>query len=84
MDTVIELQTDKDGQHLTLPPEFRLDADKATVRRDPVTGDLVLSVRPPKEKKSWEEVFKLLDEADFPKDFMADRGQDIPETREWT
>jgi antitoxin VapB len=34
------------SQAVRLPGEFRLEADEVFTRRDPVTGDIVLSRRP--------------------------------------
>ena len=40
--------------------------------------DLILSEKP----DTWEDIFKALDEAGLPEDFMADRGQAPPPIRE--
>jgi antitoxin VapB len=48
------------------------------VRRDPQTGDLILSQSP----SNWSDIFAALDEADFPTEFMADRPQGVSEDRE--
>ena len=77
--TTAKVYTDSEGQHLTLPPHFHLDAEEVYLRRDPGTGDLIVARKP-----TWEEVLLLLKEADFPEDFLADRGSDIPEKRDWT
>jgi antitoxin VapB len=66
------------SQHVTIPAEFRFKTDEVTVRRDPETGDLVLSAAP----KSWTEVYAALDAAGFPDDFMRDRDQGTAEVRE--
>lgn len=66
------------SQHVTIPAEFRFDSDEVYVRRDPDTGDLILSPRP----KNWTEVFAALDAAGFPNDFLEERAQGTPEIRE--
>lgn len=66
------------SQHVTIPAEFRFTTNEVYVRRDPETGDLILSPGP----KDWNDIFALLDEAGFPKNFMKDRDQGTPEVRE--
>lgn len=66
------------SQHVTIPAEFRFATNEVYVRRDPRSGDLILSSAP----KDWKAVFEALDAAGFPDDFMEDRNQGIPETRE--
>lgn len=66
------------SQHVTIPAEFRFKTDEVTVRRDPKTGDLILSPAP----KSLAEVYAALDAAGFPDDFMRDREQGTAEVRE--
>ncbi len=66
------------SQAVRIPAEYRFETDEVYIRRDPQTGDLVLSQVP----GSWNEVFAALDQAEFPRDFMADRQQGVPEKRE--
>lgn len=66
------------SQHVTIPAEFRFATDEVYVRRDPDSGDLILSPAP----KNWTEVFAALDAAGFPEDFMEDRAQGVTEKRE--
>jgi antitoxin VapB len=66
------------SQHVTIPAEYRFAGDEVYVRRDPQSGDLILSQAP----GSWDEIFAALDNAGFPDDFMADRVQGEPEVRE--
>ncbi|HEV2464676.1 MAG TPA: hypothetical protein VGT04_12805 [Acidobacteriaceae bacterium] len=58
------------SQHVTIPAEFRFATREVYVRRDPKTGDLILSPAP----KSWEEIFAAMDEVGFD-DFLAERDQ---------
>jgi antitoxin VapB len=48
------------------------------VRRDPATGDVILSRRP----ESWDDFFVLLKTVDVPEDFLSDRGDAPPQKRE--
>lgn len=66
------------SQAVRIPAEFRFRADEVYIRRDPQTGDLVLSQVP----SSWDEIFAAIDEAKFPREFMADRQQGVQEERE--
>jgi antitoxin VapB len=53
-----------------LPAEFRFEGTEVSIRRDPATGDVILSPRP----ESWKPFFHLADQADLPGDFLFDRG----------
>lgn len=66
------------SQHVTIPAEYRFSGDEVYIRRDPQTGDLILSQAP----MGWEEVFAALDSADFPSDFLDDRAQGSHSDRE--
>jgi len=63
------------SQAVRIPLEYRFDTDEVLIRRDPATGDVILSSPTKKEKKSWAEIFAALDAAGFGDDFMADRNQ---------
>jgi antitoxin VapB len=65
-------------QHVIIPAEYRFSADEVYVRRDPRSGDLILSQSP----GGWRAFFDALDEDKFPDDFLMDRAQGINENRE--
>jgi antitoxin VapB len=65
------------SQAVRLPTEFRFAEKEVYVRRDPVSGDVILSRRP----GGWEEFFQLVKRLDVPQDFMADRGDAPPQVR---
>ena len=65
------------SQAVRLPKEFRFQGSEVFIRRDPQTGDVVLSPKP----ASWEEFFELADRTKLPADFMADRDNDPAEER---
>lgn len=67
------------SQAVRIPADYRLSTDEVYVRRDEQSGDLILSQHPPTD---WDRVFKIIDEARFPDDFLADRDQGTSETRE--
>jgi antitoxin VapB len=73
------------SQAVRLPAEFRFQGDEVAIRRDPVTGEVILS---PLNKSfaDWlEEHERLL--AKIPQeeldDFMADRDQGEDVERDW-
>jgi antitoxin VapB len=68
------------SQAVRLPAEFRFDVPEVYVRRDPRTGDVVLSSRP---AKSWSDFFELRDKdpSVVPDDFLADRSA-VPQERD--
>jgi antitoxin VapB len=59
------------SQAVRLPAEFRFDCSEVYVRREPETGDIILSRKP----DSWDDFFALLDDLEIPSDFMIDRKQ---------
>ena len=66
------------SQAVRLPAEFRFEGSEVFIRRDPQTGDVILSRRP----DSWQRFFALAREADVPEDFLSDRGDQKPQKRE--
>ena len=66
------------SQHVTIPAEYRFTAEEVFVRRDPASGDLILSQSP----GSWQDFFAAVDLNPFPGDFLSDRSQGTTETRE--
>jgi antitoxin VapB len=67
------------SQAVRIPAQFRFKTDEVYVRRDPQSGDLILSESP---TKTWKEIFTALDEAGFPDDFLADRDTRPPQKRD--
>jgi antitoxin VapB len=68
------------SQAVRIPAEFRFKTDEVYLRRDPQSGDLILSERP---TKTWKEIFAALDEAGVPDDFLADRDTRPPQKRDF-
>ena len=65
------------SQAVRLPVEFRFAEKEVYIRRDPISGDVVLSRRP----GGWEEFFQLVATLDIPPDFMTDRRDTPPQVR---
>jgi antitoxin VapB len=57
------------SQAVRLPAEFRFDTAEVHVRRDPVTGDVILSKRP----ADWAGFLALEVPAEQVQDFLTDR-----------
>ena len=66
------------SQAVRLPAEYRFEGSEVYVRRDPRTGDVILSRRP----ESWQDFFELLKNIDIPSDFLSDRDQTPPQKRD--
>jgi len=64
------------SQAVRLPREFRFEGTEVSVRRDPETGDVILSPR----RKTAKEFFELLDALGPVEEFMKDR-RDPPQKR---
>ena len=73
---VAKLFTNGGSQAVRLPAEFRFDGDEVYIRRDAVTGDVVLSSKP--GWSTWQEFLALRDAADVPVDFLDVRPGNEP------
>lgn len=56
------------SQHVTIPAEYRFRSSEVSIRRDPKSGDIILSEGP----GSWGDVFAALDAAGVPDDFLSE------------
>ena len=65
------------SQAVRLPSEYRIEGSEVYVRRDPATGDVILSRRP----DSWSDFFELISAVDVPEGFLADRKDSPPQKR---
>jgi len=66
------------SQAVRLPADLRFEGSQVFIRRDEVTGDVILSRRP----ESWQDFVALARTADVPKDFLADRKDAPPQERD--
>jgi antitoxin VapB len=73
MTDTAKLFTTGRSQAVRLPKEFRFEGTEVYIRREPATGDVVLSRRP----DSWAGLFALDTTTEVPEDFMSetDRNQ---------
>ena len=65
------------SQAVRLPVEYRFDGSEVYIRRDPDSGDVILSRQP----ESWDDFFELADRIGVPADFMSERGDAPPQKR---
>jgi antitoxin VapB len=61
------------SQAVRLPKAYRFEGDEVFIRRDPKTGDVILSSK----RKSWAAFLETLKDTDAPADFMDDRDQGV-------
>ncbi len=66
------------SQAVRIPAEYRFTSNEVFIRRDPQSGDVILSQAP----DSWDDVYAALDKAGFPDDFLTDRNQGPPQDRD--
>ncbi len=69
MHQVAKVFTNGRSQAVRLPAAFRFTTQEVFVRRDPDTGDVILSSKP----DDWEGFFALLQGAEVPPDFLDER-----------
>ena len=69
MHQVAKVFTNGRSQAVRLPAAFRFTTQEVFVRRDPDTGDVILSSKP----DDWEGFFALLQGAEVPSDFLDER-----------
>ena len=65
------------SQALRLPAEYRFEGSEVYIRRDPETGDVILSRRP----DSWQGFFDLASRIGVPDAFLSDRDGTLPQKR---
>lgn len=59
------------SQAVRIPAEFRFTTKEVYIRRDPASGDIVLSKAP----SSLKEIFAAIDAANPDRDFLLERNQ---------
>jgi len=65
------------SQAVRLPAEYRFEGAEVFIRRDPTTGDVILSRRP----ESWADFFEMMKTVDVPADFLSDLDDAPPQKR---
>ena len=64
-----KLFTNGRSQAVRLPAAFRFEGKEVFIRRNPVTGDVILSRKP----ENWDDFFIALDAADVPSNFLDEK-----------
>lgn len=59
------------SQAVRLPSSFRFSSREVYIRKDPETGDVILSRKP----ESWDDLFALADATEIPSDFLRSRDR---------
>ena len=59
------------SQAVRLPAEFRFEGSEVYIRKDPTTGNVILSQRP----LDWESFFALAADVEVPEDFLDERDR---------
>lgn len=62
------------SQAVRLPAEYRFEGGEVFIRRDPKTGDVILSRKP----DSWDGLFDLYSAGAVPDDFMGVMDRSVP------
>lgn len=66
------------SQAVRLPANYRFDCNEVYIRKDPKTGDVIISRKP----GSWDDFFKLVGTLDVPEEFMAERDNEVTKERD--
>ena len=66
------------SQAVRLPVNLRFEGDEVYIRKDPETGDVILSRKP----GNWTEFFELINTLEIPDDFMEERDNERPEDKD--
>ena len=65
------------SQAVRLPADFRFDCKEVFIKKDPQTGEVILSAKP----DNWDGFFKLQKACIIPEDFLTDRQDNQPQER---
>jgi len=72
MNQVAKIFTNGRSQAVRLPAAYRFDTTEVFIRRDPETGDVILSRKP----ATWDGFFEALKGVDVPADFLGPRERE--------
>ena len=65
------------SQAVRLPAAYRFNCKEVFIRKDPRTGDVILSRKP----STWNDFFDCARTAEIPDDFMVERDDSLPQER---
>jgi antitoxin VapB len=69
MSRIAKLFTNGRSQAVRLPAAYRFETKEVFIRRDPETGDVILSRKP----ATWDGFFAVLGDAHAPSDFLDEK-----------
>ena len=79
MQAIAKIFKTGNSQAVRLPKAFRFEGDEVWLHKDEATG--VVTVTPKKPTSSLTQLFKLIQAADVPSEFMAERDNSTGEFR---
>jgi antitoxin VapB len=66
------------SQAVRLLAEFRFEGSEVDIRREPMTGEVVLSM----PRRSWNDYFDWVRKLDLPDEFLENRDQPVDDLRD--
>lgn len=69
MNQTAKIFTNGRSQAVRLPAAYRFEGKEVFIRRDPLTGDVILSRKP----ANWDDFFVALKDTDVPVDFLNEK-----------
>lgn len=69
------------SQAVRIPAEYRFTSAEVYIRRNPQSGEIILSEYP--LNPSLTEIYAMLDAAEGAEDLLQDRDTHAPQEREW-
>jgi antitoxin VapB len=72
MSQIAKIFTNGRSQAVRLPAAYRFDTKEVFIRRDPETGDVILSRKP----ATWDDFFAALERVEVPADFLGKEERD--------
>jgi antitoxin VapB len=69
------------SQAVRIPAEFRFSSKEVFIRRNPLSGEIILSEHP--QHPSLAEIFEMIDSAGGAEDLLRDRDTSKPVDRDW-
>lgn len=78
MSQFAKIFTNGRSQAVRLPAAYRFNSKEVFIRRDPKSGDVILSRKP----GTWDDFFDLLKTIKIPKNFMDEREDSLPQERD--
>jgi antitoxin VapB len=78
MSTSAKIFSNGRSQAVRLPAAYRFNCSEVFIRKDPRTGEVILSPKP----GTWDDFFALLETVNIPQDFMQHREDKLPQDRD--